>query len=71
MAKKIGWKGFLINQPAKISWERIPFGRKKICKELFIEEIRKIQRYQNDTSTIREAILYLKDKYGKRNKNWK
>jgi len=69
-AKRINWKGFLINQPAKINWERIPSGRKKSCKGLFIEEIRKIQRYQSDISTIREALTYLRNnKYARRNQN--
>ena len=59
-AKEISWKGILINQPLKISWEKIPSGRKKKCKELFLEEIEKIKRYQNDIATIDEALFYFK-----------
>jgi uncharacterized SAM-binding protein YcdF (DUF218 family) len=63
MAKKIRWKGVIINQPVKISWEKIPSGRKKKCKELFMEEIEKIKKYQNDVADVEDAILYMKTKH--------
>jgi len=52
----------LINQPTEINWEKIPSGRKKKCKKLLMEEIEKIKRYQNDIATVKEGILYLKNK---------
>ena len=60
-AEKIGWKGALINQPIKINWEKVPSGRKKKSKELFLEEIEKMKKYQKDVTTIEEAIYYLEE----------
>lgn len=61
-AQKIGWKGILINQPVKINWNKIPGGRKKKCKELFKEELKKIKKYRDNMATIREGLSYLKNK---------
>jgi len=61
-AKKIKWEGVLINQPTKINWEKVPSGRKKRTKELFLEEIEKIKKYQNDITSVREGLSYFKNK---------
>jgi uncharacterized SAM-binding protein YcdF (DUF218 family) len=59
--KILRWKGKLINQPTKDSWLKIPGGRTKNQKELFLAEIKKIKKYRKDVESVEKGIIYLKN----------
>lgn len=61
-AKKIGWQGRIINQPAYIDWDARPGGRSKTAQELFQEEIEKLDEYKENVATAEEGIEYFKKK---------
>lgn len=61
-AKRINWKGILINQPVIVNWNRVPSGGNKTAKKLFRDELEKIEKYHNDISTVKEGLLYFQQK---------
>lgn len=58
-AKKIRWRGEIINAPYIIAWHNIPSGRKKFAWQYFIEEKEKINKYKKNLSNVKEGIKYL------------
>lgn len=58
-AKKIGWSGKIINQPAVVFLGKKPAGREKTAKTLFAEEFEKIKKYKKDLVSIKQGIKYV------------
>lgn len=63
-AKKIKWKGEIINQPATIAWAKKPAGRDKMTKFIFSQEFEKIKEYKKDLIAVEQGIKYLNKRNG-------
>jgi len=59
-AKKIDWQGKITNQPVKIDLDDVPSGRDKTSKEIFNDELLKLDLYDNCISSVEDGISYLK-----------
>lgn len=57
-AEEINWQGKLINQPAEFNWDSIPAGRNRRGKELFVEEVEKILKYE-DAAGFEKGVSYI------------
>ncbi len=58
-AKKLRWKGLILNVSAFVPWNKKPEGRTKTAQHIFKEEFEKIEKYKTDLATIDEGIKYL------------
>lgn len=58
-AKKIGWKGRLINQACLLNLESMVPGRGKLGRELVYEEMKKIRSYKSGIASYKDGISYL------------
>jgi hypothetical protein len=58
-ARLQAWSGRIINQPVNIDWDTAPSGRRKVSREAFVDEVRKLDVYTNDVASIAEGIRYL------------
>lgn len=58
-AKKIDWRGEIINQPVFLDLEDIPGGQDKKVKRIIKDEINKIKKYKDDLIDIKEGLRYL------------
>lgn len=59
-ANEIGWKGTLINQLALVpAWDEIPSGRDKTAREIFADEVMKLQTYHEHVATVEEGLAHI------------
>lgn len=61
-AERLGWDGEIINQSKIIGWDDVPGGRSIKSSLIFEEEFKKINKYQEDLTSIGSAIEILHEK---------
>jgi len=57
-AQETGWDGRTVNQPADILWNAVPSERDRTNREIFTDELAKLDRYAVHVASAADAFRY-------------